>query len=115
MKLCVPRGLPRQWTRSADPDTDPAVQGGFIGNPPQAFLMRLGTIVAPDSADQILLVVLLWVGVTVAIAQVFDSPWVRWETLLGSVAVFLWVAWAVYYRLEQYQQEQYARNRKYER
>lgn len=65
----------------------------------------------PESANQILLIVLLWIGVTVAIAQIFDSPLVRWETLLGSIVVFVWAVWAVYYRLDQYQQEEYARNR----
>ncbi len=69
------------------------------------------SIIVPKSSNQILLIVLLWIGVTVAIAQVFNSPWVRWETLLGSAIIFVWVAWAVYYRLDQYQQEEYARNR----
>lgn len=73
--------------------------------------MSLRGIIVPDSADQILLIVLLWIGVTVAIVQIFDSPLVRWETLLGSIVVFAWVAWAVYYRLDQYQQDEYARNR----
>lgn len=73
--------------------------------------MGLRRIVVPESADQILLIVLLWVGVTIAIAQLFESSWVRWETLLGSVIVFAWAVWAIRYRLDQYQQEQYARNR----
>lgn len=72
-------------------------------------------IIVPESADRILLIVLLWIGVTVVIAWIFDSLWVRWETLLGSVAVFAWATWAVYYRLGQYQREEYARNRNDER
>lgn len=65
----------------------------------------------PESANQILLIVLFWIGVTIAIAQLFESSWIRWGTLLGSVIVFGWAIWPIWYRLGQYQQEQYARNR----
>lgn len=72
---------------------------GFVDDPLQTLLMGLRRIVVPESASQILLVVILWVAVTVAIAQLFTSLWVRWEMLLGSVIVFAWAAWAIRYRL----------------
>lgn len=44
--------------------------------------------VAPDSAEQILLVVLLSVGVTIVLARLFDSAWIRWETVLSTFLLF---------------------------
>lgn len=68
-------------------------------------------IVAPNSFDQILYVVLLWVALTVAITRVYDSPPIRLGIGLGTGILMIWVIWGVRYRLEQFPKERYHRKR----
>ena len=73
--------------------------------------MGIERVVAPTSAEQILLVVLAWVGLNVGLAHWFDASIVRGEVLVTSLVVFGWAVWAIHYRLEQYEMEQYQKNR----
>lgn len=73
--------------------------------------MRIKRVVAPTSAEQILLVVLVWVGLNVGLAHWLDASIVRAEILVTSLIVFGWVVWAIDYRLEQSEKERYQKNR----
>ena len=61
--------------------------------------MELRAVLAPSSADWILLVVVTWGVASPALAHVLDASLVRWEVLLGVVVVFGWAALATDYRL----------------
>ncbi len=73
--------------------------------------MALRDILKPNSLDQVVYVILLWVFIIIGSTSFYDSPLLRLEVLLGSGILFIWVVWAVYYRLEQTQKERYRRNR----
>ena len=73
--------------------------------------MDIKQVVVPTSAEQILVVVLAWVGLNVGIAHWFDASIVRAEVFVTSVVVFGWVVWAIPYRLEQTELERYQKNR----
>ena len=65
----------------------------------------------PTSAEQILLVVLAWVGPIVGLTYWLDPSIVRAEVLVTSLVVFGWAVWAIDYRLEQSEKERYQKNR----
>lgn len=73
--------------------------------------MGIKRVVAPTSAEQILLVVLVWASLNVGLAHWFDSSIVRSEVVVTSLVVFGWAAWAIHYRLEQSERMRYQRNR----
>ena len=73
--------------------------------------MDIKRVVASTSTEQILLVVLTWVGLNVGLAHWLDASLVRAEILITSLVVFGWVVWAIQYRLEQPEIEQYQQNR----
>lgn len=73
--------------------------------------MNIKMVVVPTSAEQILLVVLAWIGLNVGLAHWLDASIVRAEVLVTSVVVFGWAVWAIQYRLEQSELERYQRNR----
>lgn len=68
--------------------------------------MTLRETVAPSSMDQVLFVVLLWAGMNIVLSVFIQSPIFRWEVLVGTVILGLWVVWAVQYRLGQYAKKQ---------
>lgn len=74
-------------------------------------VMAIREIVAPNSFDQILYVVLLWIAITGVITQVYDSPLIRLDIGLGTGSLMIWVVWGVRYRLEQIRKERYNRTR----
>lgn len=73
--------------------------------------MGIKRVVVPTSAEQILLVVLGWVGLNVGLAYWLEASILRAEVLVTSLVVFGWTVWAINYRLEQYELEQYQKNR----
>lgn len=74
--------------------------------------MGIRRVVVPTSAEQILLVMLAWVGLNVGLAHWLDASIVRAEVLVTSVVIFGWAVWAIHYRLEQHKMEQYQKNQK---
>lgn len=73
--------------------------------------MGIKRVVVPTSAEQILLVVLAWVSLNVGLAHWLDASILRAEVLVTSVVVFGWAVWAIHYRIEQSEREQYQKNR----
>ena len=73
--------------------------------------MAVRDILKPNSLDQVFYVVLLWVFIIIGSTSIYDSPLLRLEIIIGSGILFLWVVWAVYYRLGQARKERYRRNR----
>lgn len=73
--------------------------------------MGIKRVVVPTSAEQILLVVLAWVGLNVGLAHWLDASILRAEVLVSSVVVFGWAMWSIHYRIEQSEREQYQKNR----
>ena len=73
--------------------------------------MAVRDILKPNSLDQVFYVVLLWTFIIIGSTSIYDSPLLRLEIIIGSGILFIWVVWAVYYRLEQAKKERYRRNR----
>ena len=73
--------------------------------------MGIKRVVAPTTTEQILLVVLTWVGLNVELAHWLNAPLLRAEILITSLVVFGWVVWAIHYRLERAEMERYQQNR----
>ncbi len=68
-------------------------------------------ILRPDSFDQILYVVLIWVVLLFVSNIIFDRPVIRLEIVIGTGIVLVWVIWGVYYRLDQIREERFNRDR----
>lgn len=68
--------------------------------------MTLREAVAPSSMNQVVLVVLLWAGINVVLSVFYPSPLFRWEVLIGTAVLGVWILWAVQYRLAQFAQKQ---------
>lgn len=66
-------------------------------------------MVGPNSLDQIVYVVLIWVIFSVVVTRVYNTSIVRLEIVVGTGILLIWAIWAVHYRLEQIQQERYKR------
>lgn len=95
--------------------------GGHLGRYEQALLsadgvyqcptitaiMNLREVLAPQSSERIVLVVLAWALLSAGLAEVLDAAIVRWEVLLSGVIVFGWAVWAINYRIEQSRKERY--------
>lgn len=64
-------------------------------------------ILGPASLDQIFYVVLLWTVGVVGFTQVYDSPLVRLEIVVGTGVVMIWAVWGVQYRLREIQRNRY--------
>lgn len=73
--------------------------------------MGIKQVVAPTSAEQILLVVLAWIGLNVGLTYWLDASIVRAEVLITSLIVFGWAVWAIDYRLKQSEKELYQKKR----
>lgn len=73
--------------------------------------MAVRDILKPNSLDQVFYVVLLWTFIIIGSTSIYDSPLLRLEIIIGSGILFIWVVWAIYYRLEQAEKERYRRNR----
>lgn len=65
----------------------------------------------PTSVEQILLVVLAWVGLNGGFTHWLDASLLRAEILITALLVFDWAVLAIQYRLEQAEQGRYQQNR----
>jgi hypothetical protein len=65
--------------------------------------MGVRDTLGPNSLDQVLYIVLLWIAIMIGSNYFYDSPLLRLEIIIGSGLLLIWVVWAVYYRLEQVQ------------
>lgn len=73
--------------------------------------MGIKRVVVPTSTEQILLVVLAWVGLNVGLARWLEASIIRAEVIVTSLILFGWAVWAIQYRLEQSELERYQKNR----
>lgn len=74
-------------------------------------VMPIRERVAPNSFDQILYIVLLWVAATIVITRFYETPLIRLDIVLGTGLIMIWVVWGIHYRLKQLPQERYRQNR----
>lgn len=73
--------------------------------------MELREVLAPTSAERIVLVVVTWTIANAALARVLDASLLRWEVLVGGVVVFGWAVWAIDYRLAEARKGWYRKQR----
>ena len=73
--------------------------------------MSFRAILVPDSLNTIFYIVVVWCVLIVVVTRIYDTQLIRLEIVVGTGILFIWVVWAVRYRLEQIQQERYRRYR----
>lgn len=71
--------------------------------------MSLRELAGPNSLNQIVYVILLWIIIILSLSYFYDTPLVRLEIIVATGLVMIWVVWAIRYRLEQVQRDRYKR------
>lgn len=71
--------------------------------------MSLRELAGPNSLNQIVYVILLWIIIILGLSYFYDTPLVRLEIIVATGLVMIWAVWAIRYRFEQVQRDRYKR------